>query len=348
MSGFEKMKRKDLQNIVLSEYQNGDAPTKICRDLNGGISLVTVKRWCQMIRRTGSIELSGTHGDPRIVRTKENILKVKNRLRRKTGVSARKLSMELGISTTSVRRTLKVGLGLRPYKKIIEPSLFDDQKIKRKKFANSVRNNFRKEETMRILFSDKKFFNIDGVYMYNSQNDRVWAVDRADANGKGSIQQRRNFPQKVVVWLGACSKGITLLMTLDDGTVDHDYYIKKGLPAALKYGNKVFGDDWIFQQDGAMPHQHYLTQKWCQENFPPFIDKDYWPPNSPDLNPLDYLIWDEFVKVIDWNKIKSKATLIQQLKSSLKEIRESVIVESCTSWTNRLYRMSQNDGNYSH
>ena len=94
LSGFEKMKSKDLQNIVLSKYENGDAPTKISRDLNGGISLVTVKRWCQMIRLTGSIELSDTHGGPRIVRTKENILKMKNRLRRKTGVFARKLSME--------------------------------------------------------------------------------------------------------------------------------------------------------------------------------------------------------------------------------------------------------------
>ena len=94
LSGFEKMKSKDLQNIVLSKYQNDDARTKICHDLNGGISLVTVKRWCQMIRRTKSIELSGTYGDPRIVRTKENILKVKNRLRRKTGVSALRLSME--------------------------------------------------------------------------------------------------------------------------------------------------------------------------------------------------------------------------------------------------------------
>ena len=137
-------------------------------------------------------------------------------------------------------------------------------------------------------------------------------------------------------------------MILDDGIVDYDYYIKKVLPVALKYGNKVFGDDWIFQQDGAMPHQHYLTQKWCQENFPSFIDNDHWPPNSLDLNPLDYSVWDEFVKVIDWNKVKSKATLIQQLKSSLKKIRESLIVESCTSWTNRLYRMSQNDGNYLH
>ena len=38
------MKSKDLQNIVLSKYQNGDAPTKLCRDLNGVISLVTVNR----------------------------------------------------------------------------------------------------------------------------------------------------------------------------------------------------------------------------------------------------------------------------------------------------------------
>ena len=248
------MKSKDLQNIVLSKYQNGDVPTKICRDLNGGISLVTAKRWCQMIRRTGSIELSGTHSGPRIFRTKENILMVKNRLRRKIGASARRLSMEVGISATSVRRILRVDLGLKPYKKVIEPSLSDDQKIRRKKFAIWVRNNFRKEESMRILFSDEKFFNIDGVY--NSQNDRVWAVDRADADEKGGIQQRRKFPQKVMVWLGTCSKGITPLVILDDGTVDHDYYIKRVLPVALKYGNRVFGDDWIFQQDGAMPRQH--------------------------------------------------------------------------------------------
>ncbi|CAF1691956.1 unnamed protein product, partial [Adineta ricciae] len=45
-----------------------------------------------------------------------------------------------------------------------------------------------------------------------------------------------------------------------------------------------------------------------------FIDKDHWPLNSPDLNPLDYCIWDEFVKVIDWNKVTSKPTVIQELK----------------------------------
>ena len=131
-----------------------------------------------------------------------------------------------------IRRILKTDLGLQPYKKVIEPSLSDDHKAQRKKFANWVRTNFRKEEAMKILFSDEKFFDIDSVY--NSQNDRVWAVDRADADKKGGIKPKQKFPQKVMVWLGVCSKGITPLVILDEGTVDHRYYIEKVLPTALK------------------------------------------------------------------------------------------------------------------
>ena len=63
-----------------------------------------------------------------------------------------------------------------------------------KQFANWVRTNFRKEDTLKILFSDEKMFDIDGVY--NTQNDRVWAVDRADANKNGGIQRRRKFHKK--------------------------------------------------------------------------------------------------------------------------------------------------------
>ncbi|CAF4904323.1 unnamed protein product, partial [Rotaria socialis] len=98
--------------------------------------------------------------------------------------------------------------------------------------------------------------------------------------------------------------------------------------------------------DGAKPHSHHLTQQWCRDNFPSFIGKDRWPPNSPDLSPLDYSIWDELVNTINWNKVQSKTTLIQQLKSSFKNIRESVVFESCASFTNRLYHLCQNDGNY--
>ena len=142
------------------------------------------------------------------------------------------------------------------------------------------------------------------------------------------------------------TKGTTPLVILDEGTVDHTVYIKNVLLVALKYGNETFGRHWFFQQDGAKPHSHNLTQQWCQDNFPSFIDNNCWPRNSPDLNLLDYSIWDEFVNTINWNKVKSKTTLVQQLKSSFKNIRQSIVFESCASWTNRLYLMSQNDGNY--
>ncbi|CAF1535797.1 unnamed protein product, partial [Adineta ricciae] len=147
-------------------------------------------------------------------------------------------------------------------------------------------------------------------------------------------------------WLGVCSKDVSPLVIFEQGTVNHNRYIKEVLPIALKYGNYVFGNDWTYQQDGAKPHTHHLTQQWCHDNFPAFIDKDHWPPNSPDLNSLDYCIWDEFVKIINWNKVTSKTTLIQELKKAVKKIQKDVVFESCNSWTNRLYRMAQHDGDY--
>ncbi len=91
---------------------------------------------------------------------------------------------------------------------------------------------------------------------------------------------------------------------------------------------------------------YYLTQQWSRNNFPSFIDKDEWLPNSSDLNPLDYTIWDELAQVINWDRVTSKTTLIEQLKRAVKKIRQEVGFESCSSWTNRFYRVSENDGGY--
>ncbi|CAM4820506.1 unnamed protein product [Rotaria magnacalcarata] len=140
------MKSKDLQNIVLSKYQNGDTPTKTFRDLNSGIGLRTIKRWCQMILQSGSTTLSSPPGCRRLARTKGNIRKVKSRLRRKKRVSARKLSMELDISERSVRRILKNDLELHPCKKVVEPLLSDDQKIKRENFTKNEEGYVRNED----------------------------------------------------------------------------------------------------------------------------------------------------------------------------------------------------------
>ena len=107
------MKSKDLQKLILSKYEKGESPSEIFQHLNGALCLRTFKRWCKMIRETGSIELSTSPDRPPTIRTKESIKKVKHRLNRKKKVTSRKLAVELNISRTSVRRILKNDLLLR-------------------------------------------------------------------------------------------------------------------------------------------------------------------------------------------------------------------------------------------
>ena len=238
---FSKMKGEDLQKLVLYKYEKGEPSMEIFEDLNGFVSSRTIRRWCKMVRETGTINLSYSLDRPRIIRTKGMIQKVKKRMKHKKRVSVRKLAGELDISNGSVVRILKQDLGYRSYQKRVESVLTDFEKSKRMKFANWMRHSFRKEYTLRILFSDEKMFDLDG--MYNAQNHRIWAGNRQAADKRGGVQQKRKFPQKEMVWLGACSKGLTPLIILDEGTMDHRRYIDEILLVALKYGNEGFGDN---------------------------------------------------------------------------------------------------------
>ena len=75
-----------------------------------------------------------------------------------------------------------------------EPLLTREHKEKRMKFANWIRTNFRKENTMNILFSGEKMFDIDGVY--NLHNERIWAVNRV---AKVALGENVNFCKKVMI-----------------------------------------------------------------------------------------------------------------------------------------------------
>ena len=50
--------------------------------------------------------------------------------------------------------------------------------------------------------------------------------------------------------------------------------------------------DWVFQQDGAPAHTSKTTQEYLDGATPDVIRKDEWPPQSPDCNPMDYVVWD--------------------------------------------------------
>src|ERR1043165_2214720 len=60
------------------------------------------------------------------------------------------------------------------------------------------------------------------------------------------------------------------------------------------------------------------SQEECQE----FIAKDEWPPNSPDLNPLDYSVWG--LMLDSYNKLNPKPTSRSELKNALQNIWDAL------------------------
>ena len=67
-------------------------------------------------------------------------------------------------------------------------------KLSGKKFANWERKKFWKEDKMRILFSDEKLFDLDGIY--NSENDRTWTVNGEEANRRGGKNNKESLQKK--------------------------------------------------------------------------------------------------------------------------------------------------------
>ena len=107
-------------------------------------------------------------------------------------------------------------------------------------------------------------------------------------------------PLKVMVAGGMTGFGLTDLLIMEPKTrVNGEFYREHMInrlyaPAFQKTTgpDRLFSnlDHAVFMQDGATSHTANLTQDLCSLTFPAFWDKDFWPGNSPDLNPIEN-IW---------------------------------------------------------
>ena len=79
-------------------------------------------------------------------------------------------------------------------------------------------------------------------------------------------------------------------------------------------------DFFVFQQDGAPAHRARDTITFREQQTRDFIPPTLWPPNSPDLNPVDYSVWS----VLQEKVYRSKIADIDELKTRL--VNELIII----------------------
>ena len=76
-----------------------------------------------------------------------------------------------------------------------------------------------------------------------------------------------------------------------DVKINGKYYRDVLLTWDLLPDIRQHSDYFIFQQDGAPAHRAKETVKLLKTATPDFMPPTLWPPNSPDINPVDYKIW---------------------------------------------------------
>ena len=135
---------------------------------------------------------------------------------------------------------------------------------------------------------------------------------------------------KVVIWGCMTYEGIGYISKIE-GNMDAKLYqdiLSDELFKTIKYYN-FEKNEIIFQQDNDPKHTAKSTKKWLQDNNIKTLE---WPPQSPDMNPIEHL-WVELKRRI---KKKRKVFNKGQLWEPIQEEYELIDVEFCRNLINTM------------
>ena len=93
---------------------------------------------------------------------------------------------------------------------------------------------------------------------------------------------------------------------------------------------------FVFQQDSAPAHRARDTVRLLELATPASIPPDWWPLNSPDLNPVDYKIWSVVQQRVYQSWVHNVDELKQRLVHVWHGIDQTIIDNAIDDWRGRL------------
>ena len=187
----------------------------------------------------------------------------------------------------------------------VKPLLTKKQKQKRLEWANTYKD-FSIDDWKCVLFKDESMIRL----FSNNHNKRVWGKSNL-CKSKYSLNSVK-CPTSLMVW-GCMSYHNVGKLVCISGTMNSLKYIdllEEYLDTSLELCN-IERRRLLFQQDNAPCHTAKRSKEFFKENG---INLMSWPPNSPDLNPIEnlwYILKERVAKKNPKNAV--------QLESSIKE-----------------------------
>lgn len=277
----QEKKRVEIAALIRA----GHSHSEISRTLN--VSRTTVIAVNKKVEAGEDLSHAPGAGRPRVIATST----VKAAFRANPNRRMTAVAKARGVSKSTISRRVKEAGGYA-YRLRSRPLLSEATRERRFARSKALFSRLRHQDSGAVIFfSDEKTFDVDPSH--NHQNDRCIAF-----GGPPDV----NDPRGVSTTTKHAPSAMMLGVVGSDGSRMNPVWFPTGYRLTgrdyvevLKNHVKPFiegvvGDaPYVFQQDGAPAHTSKVAQEWLDGNLH-FWDKNLWPPQSPDLNPLDYAI----------------------------------------------------------
>lgn len=303
------------------------------------VSRMTVHRVSERLNNDDDLKDRPRSGRPRVINSRT----VKKAFESDPSLKMSELAKKKRVSVATISRAVKKegGKSLRCVQRPLLTERMREQRLLR---CRRLLNDLKSHSNRLIIFSDEKVFTVDPVL--NKQNDRVISFEQGVS--KLRCVSTTKHPASVMMLGVVASNGEKMPPVWFEGgyrltAADYkDILAKKVLPWVSKIAKKT---DYVFQQDGAPAHTARVVQEWLSSNMK-FWPKDFWPPQSPDLNPLDYSVWAH----VEGRACKARHSSVADLKASVSlawtRMRKDYIRKVCSAFRPRLERVLASEGGH--
>ena len=278
----------------------------------------TVQELCKKFELTGEVKDKPRTGRPTKSTPRQDRVLV--RLSQNSRFSSSKelaqqwrTEQGVNVSASTVRtRLIKAGLNARrPVKK----PLLSDVNIKKRYQWAQAHAHWTDQDWAKVLFSDESPFELvvphKKCFVRRRKGERYnkECVLPTVEHGGGSL----------MVWGCISDAGVGLIQRVH-GNINSEAYIQILKDSMVPSAGAAFGQDFVFQQDNAPCHTSKMTTNYLLCNR---INVLPWPPQSPDMNPIEHM-WDELERRL---YKQEKATSLDDLYLKLQSVWYDIPIE---------------------